>query len=317
MKVKHHFPPELFELLVETISCLFKSKKSVLTFFQGAGVDHSMTKDLQLQLRRDRDSIYKYDIARTVLVRLNEAGDNALRERREIVKRVCEFDDFSTCWPEDQHKAMGLVARVQNIVDRHDFFRRLQQQHESELRQHRESKRKEVEQLHQRREQSKSILQEINSLVLADDPHNRGKRLENVMNRFFASDGILVRESFALVEEPGQGISEQIDGVIQLDGEIYLVEMKWLNKAVDVEDVSRHISRVLTRSECRGLFISYSGYTDPAITTCKQAMKHAPIVLCTLKEFVMLLEKGKDVQELLRAKVHGLIIDKKPFTEIL
>ena len=268
-------------------------------------------------MRTDRESVYKSFIARTVLLRLNDAGDNAIRERREIVKRVCEFDDFSTCWPDDQTKARGLVASIQSVVNKHDFFRRIQQQRELDLQKHRESERIKAETLRQHREDLDDILQEINRLIVLTNPQERGKRFEEVINRLFEINGILVRESFVLVEEPGQGIGEQIDGVIELDGHIYIVEMKWLSEPIGVDKVSRHISRVLTRGECRGLFVSYSGYTGPAIEACKQVMREAPIVLGTLKEFVMAIEKETSIEEVLRAKIRGLIIDKRPFTEIL
>ena len=239
MNEKHHYPPELFELLVETIPCLFRSKQGVLTFFKGAGVADSLTEDIQAQLRTDRESVYKSFIARTVLLRLNDAGDNAIRERREIVKRVCEFDDFSTCWPDDQTKARGLVASIQSVVNKHDFFRRIQQQRELDLQKHRESERIKAETLRQHREDLNNILQEINRLIVLTNPQERGKRFEEVINRLFEINGILVRESLVLVEEPGQGIGEQIDGVIELDGHIYIVEMKWLSEPIGVDKVSR------------------------------------------------------------------------------
>ena len=85
---------ELLQLLVDTIPRLCKSKRDVFLFFRGAGTKRSMLSDLEGQLAKDRESINKFDIARTVLARLNEAGDKALRERREVVKRVYEFEDF-------------------------------------------------------------------------------------------------------------------------------------------------------------------------------------------------------------------------------
>ena len=39
MAEEYHYPPELFELLVQTIPLLVKGKKDVLTFFKGAGED--------------------------------------------------------------------------------------------------------------------------------------------------------------------------------------------------------------------------------------------------------------------------------------
>ena len=51
--------------------------------------------------------------------------------------------------------------------------------------------------------------------------------MESGLNRFFSSSGILLREAFTRVGEYGEGIIEQVDGVIEINGEIYLVEMKW------------------------------------------------------------------------------------------
>ena len=123
-----------------------------------------------------------------------------------------------------------------------------------------------------------------------DDAHKRGQLLEGVLNRLFKAEGILVRESLRRIAEPGHRVIEQIDGVIELNGDIYLVEMKWLAVPVGVPDVSQHLVRVFNRSASRGIFVSYSEYTTPAIDTCKESLSKMVVVLCTLKEFVMLLE---------------------------
>ena len=73
-----HYPPDLLNLLVDAIPRLCRSKRDVLLFFQGAGVASSITSDLAAQVERDRDSITKFQIARTVLTRLNAKGDGLL-----------------------------------------------------------------------------------------------------------------------------------------------------------------------------------------------------------------------------------------------
>jgi restriction system protein len=47
---------------------------------------------------------------RQVLSNLNEMGDNGLKLRREVLKRVAGFDSFSSCYPDNQLKAKGAVA---------------------------------------------------------------------------------------------------------------------------------------------------------------------------------------------------------------
>lgn len=71
-------------------------------------------------------------IVRTVLDRLNAKGKPSLLERREILKRVTEFEDFSTCWASDQLKAKGLVAEVSRVIGVKDSFTRMKQAQENE-----------------------------------------------------------------------------------------------------------------------------------------------------------------------------------------
>ena len=316
MYAKHLYPPELFELMVEAIACLFKSKRGVLTFFRGAGVHGRFTQDLETGLRNDRDSIYKVDISRTVLLRLNDSSERYLRELREILKRVCEFEDFSTCWPEDQQKARGLVAEIRAITNKHDFFRKLERQHEDELKKHRESARQEAESLRQLQSSRRDILQRIKKLIVMEDPHEKGRGFEQVINDLFKTEGISLEESFTLPLDKGHGTKEQIDGAIKMDGHIYLVEMKWHKAPIGVEHISRHINRLAIRSECRGLIVSYSNFTEPAVEACREAIRIAPIILCSLKEIVLFLEGEGMLEELLTRKFDQLILKKQPFLEI-
>ena len=259
----------------------------------------------------------RFSIVRTVLSRLNEAGDATLRVRREVVKRVVEVEDFSTCWPQDRLEAEGLVSRIRSVVNVKDSFTRMHQEREAETRKNLEDKRREAGALKRRRENIEAVHKDFTRLFAMDDAHKRGQLLEGVLNRLFEADGILVRESFTRVTEPGHGVIEQVDGVVELDGHIYLVEMKWLAKPVGVADVSQHLVRVFNRSASRGIFVSYSEYTVPAIDTCKESLSNMVVVLCTLQEFVMLLENDMSLREFLRSKIQGSIIDKQPYTEVL
>ena len=317
LDTRYHYPPELFQLLVDTIPRLCRSKRDVLTFFRGAGVKRSMVSELEAQLADNPESISKFEMVRTVLSQLNDAGDRALRERREVLKRVVEFEDFSTCWPDDHLEAQGLVSQVRRVIDVKDSFTRMKQEHDAEVRKRRETKRSEADALRQQRELLGDIQQDFYGLFAVDSPQARGLLLEKVLNRLFAASGILIREAFSRVPEPGQGTIEQIDGAIEVDGHIYLVEMKWLDARVGVRDVSEHLVRVFNRSATRGIFISYSDYTAPAIELCKESLSKAVVALCTLQEFVVLLEREHSLEDFLREKIRGSIVEKQPFTNVL
>ena len=320
--VVFHYPPELLQLLKDTIPLLCRSKRDVLLFFQGAGVPSSLFTDISKKVETDPKSISKFAIARDILERLNAKKDNHLRELREVVRRVTEFEDFSTCWDNDHLKAKGLVAEVRRVVDVKDAFTRMRIERETEATKAKVATESKIKAVQERRDRVQAISRDLYSLFAESDAHMRGKALESVLNRLFEAYGMLVRESFAVKGACGGGIIEQIDGVVEIDSDLYLVEMKWWNKPLGTNEVSPHLVRVYGRgAQAKGIFISYTDYTDPAIDTCRQALAGGALVtLCKLQEIVMVLDKfdqGADLRTMLRTKVHAALLDKKPWHEYL
>ena len=315
-QIIYHYPPELFNLLVDTIPLLFRGKKDVLIFFKGAGVNPKYMSDLSERVDNDRQNINKYEIVKNILVRINEEGETTVRERREILKRVTEFEDFSSCWPNDQLKAKGLVSEIRRVVNVKDSFARMQGERESERQKRIQENEMKIALLNEQNAKRAKIKNDFFSLFSETNPQKRGKALEGILNRLFEVNDILIREAFTRVGSTGEGIVEQIDGVIEIDGEIYLVEMKWWDKPLGNGEVSQHLVRVFNRQCVRGILISYSGYTSPAITMCKESLSQMVIVLCTLQEIMRILEEGGNLKELLKQKIHGALIDKNPMYEV-
>lgn len=317
MEETFHYPPELLNLLIDTIPLLCRSKRDVILFFKGAGVQPPITNDLLRKINKDKDSITKYEIARTVLVRLNERGEGALRERREILKRVTEFEDFSTCWPSDQLKAKGLVGEIRRVINVKDSFTRMNLEREAEIKKRQAETQIKQKEEKKRRERILSIKVDLFALFKETNSQKRGKALEGVLNRLFDVDRILIREAFTINGLNGEGIIEQIDGVIELEGRIYLVEMKWWDKALGPGEVSPHLVRVFSRDQANGIFISNSDFTPAAIDTCREALRQKVVVLCKLEEIVFLLEREEDFIKFLKEKIRAAIVHKNPFYEPL
>lgn len=313
MDIVFHYPPELLNLLIDAIPRLCRSKRDVLLFFRGAGVSEATLRDLNAQVRSDPESVTKFAIVRTVLTRLNEGGERTLRERREVLKRVVEFEDFSTCWPNDQLVVKGLVAEIRRVVNVKDSFTRIHQERDAEREQHKAAQRQKTEQLEKARVVRESIKQDLYALFKDADAHRRGKALEGVLNRLFKAEGVLVREAFTLSDPSGKGIFEQIDGVIQFDGNLYLVEVKWWADPIGPGDVAQHMVRIHSRGQSRGIFVSTSHYTPAAIQTCRDALAFSPFVLCELQEFVLLLERGGSLSDMFQHKITAVIAEKQPF----
>ena len=317
MDISFHYPPELFNLMVDTIPKLVRSKQDVIIFFIGAGVENSIYCDLQSQIEIDRDSINKYSMVKTILKKLNEKGEATLRERREILKRVIEFENFSTCWENDKLPAKGLVAEIRELVNKKDSFTRMKQERDKERNKVQQAAQETAKKKVIRKQELEKLNTDLKSLFIETNPQKRGKNLEKVLNNLFSIDGILVREALTIKNIEGAGITEQIDGIVSIDNKLCLVEMKWWGKPIGVAEVSQHLSRLFLRSDCEGIFISESGFTKTAIETCNEAQAQKTIVLCTLQEIILLIERKGNIYKFFKDKITAAKIEKTSYKEIL
>ena len=308
-----HYPPELFDLLVDAIPRLNRTKQGVLLFFQGAGVPEKVLTDLRVALARDPGSVNKFAITRTVLERLNAKGEASLRERREVLRRVVEFTNYDSCWPGDQLRAKGLVAAIRDVVNQKDSFTRMKQERDLE-RQARSSIVQDA--ARQKEERSRNIEDAKKAIYALFSPdmkgHVRGKKLESALNALFGAYGVLVREAFHLVGHNSEGIVEQVDGVIELAAHLYFVEVTWYSSPVGKGKVSEHLVRLMNRAEARGMFFSASEYTKPAIAVARDFLNHKVVVLATLNEVVRMLEASDELGVFLEKKVTAALIERNP-----
>ena len=256
----------------------------------------------------------KYHISRELLVHLNEQGESSLGVRRELLKRVVEFEDYSICWEGDRAIARGLVAQIRDLVNKKDSFTRMRNEKDEEKRKRIEVADAEVKAVIQNKHEREQVYKDLCALFGVEDAQSRGKALESVLNRLFNCHGILIREAFTIKGNCSEGVIEQIDGVIELDGTLYLVEMKWWNSALGPGDVAQHIVRVFSRGgNVRGVFISYSKFTDAAIASCREAIVLGRIVVLTfIEDIVRLLSQDGDLKNWLKSKVDSAVLEKNP-----
>lgn len=307
----YHYPPDLISALIDTIPLLGRSKPDTLGFFRACGVAERHLADLHHRVVADRDSINKYEIVRTVITRLNEEGDSGLRARREIIRRVIEWEDFSTCWPDKAAAARGHVTRVRQLVHAKDAFVRMQQERDREREERLRAQREAAADAARKRCERRALYDELVTLFGRNDPQQRGLKLEGLLNRIFKLDGLGVRESFTLATDSGQ-IGEQIDGLIELGNQPYLVEVKWWKDPLGVNGVAQHLVRVYSRAGVHGLIVSASGFAETSIEQCRQALAQKTFVLAELREIIHLLERDGDFADWLRVKTRAACVDRKP-----
>jgi restriction system protein len=310
----YHYPTELLALLQDCIPLLCRGKSDVFQFFRAAGVSRDLYSDWETRWRNDSDSVGKYPVVRDVLNKLNARQTNdALRQRREIIKRVTAWENFTTLWEKDRMPAKGLVAEIRQTVKMADAFTKMEREKDEARREQSKAKQAELDAARTRRSQRDAIRKEIGALFSESNHQKRGKALEGLLNRLFTSFDISIRDAFNIRGEEGEGIIAQIDGAIALDNDIYLVEMKWLSEKVGPGDIAQHVTRVMHRGEgARGLFISATDYTPAAQKTLCEALNYRVHIATGLYEIIFALEKEADIRQLLRDKVQAAILDKNP-----
>jgi hypothetical protein len=93
-----HYPPDVFDAVVDAVPLLTRSKRDVVLFFRGCGVGRGLLADIERRID-GQPTFSKYHITREVLAYVNELGDSGLGPRRQILKRISEFDEFPPAIP--------------------------------------------------------------------------------------------------------------------------------------------------------------------------------------------------------------------------
>jgi hypothetical protein len=120
------------------------------------------------------------------------------------------------------------------------------------------SERTPVTHLTPSRETVSRLRDKINSLQSLA-PQERGFAFERFLNELFEDFGLTPRSSFRL-------IGEQIDGSFQVGQDVYLVEAKWQNHRIGQADLLSFSGKVEGKAHwSRGVFISYSGFTEEGL----------------------------------------------------
>jgi hypothetical protein len=133
----------------------------------------------------------------------------------------------------------------------------------------------------------------------SDTPQARGYAFEKYLNELFKASGLEPRGAFKIE-------GEQIDGSFILRDEVYLLEAKWTTQKTNKADLVVFKDKVSNKSTfTRGLFISYSGYTDEALESLSRGAR-VNIVLMTVQELAIALKDDMTLKDFLWKKVRAL-----------
>jgi Restriction endonuclease len=104
------------------------------------------------------------------------------------------------------------------------------------------------------------------------------------------------------VTEPFRVNCEQIDGAVKYDGEHYIMEAKWQEKAAANEAVYQFAGKIEGKMYGRGLFFSVHGFSDHVVTSLVQG-KALKTVFVDGADLILVLEGIIGFAEMLDRKI--------------
>jgi hypothetical protein len=310
----YQFRPDVFTAVVDAIALIRNSKRDIVTFFRGAGLEHPQMREYERQIQIDRGALRKTEMAYTLLKIVNEIStDDGLKIRREILKAVVDFNNFEAVFPDKTLAAKGAVVKVRELVNEKDAFTRMQLERESERSKWLAQKGAEQELERRKKLRHDDIKRRLYALFTMEDEYERGRLFEVLLNDWCAHEGILVKESFRITGDKDRRTIEQIDGLIEIGGHLYVVEIKWWKSNLGPKDIAQHVMRVFTRGDARGLFIANPGYTDAAIQDVRRALTQKVIVLGTTEELYNIMARDHSLSQWIGDKANAAIGERNPF----
>ena len=301
----YHYPPDVLELLVDTIPRLIKSKAGLLDFFEQAGTPEELLAEWRTKLHKDRMSVSKYHLARGVLRGLNALGDEARPIRHQVLSRLARHADFSAGWEDDRGRAEELVSRIRELAGETDAGTWQASCQEALARQvTRETYHARLKDTEDRRLALEALKRDLYQAFRVSDPAERRAILGTVLPRLFTCHDIPTRQATAAPPVDDAAV------LIEFDGGLFLVELRWSDRPLDFRQLAPHLVTLYGCPDLRGLLISSSGFTDQAIRDLS-SIQPQRLVLCQLQEIVLLLEEGRDLKGLLRAKLRAAETEQK------
>lgn len=169
-----------------------------------------------------------------------------------------------------------------------------------------------VHKIRRSKERFEDLQQRFSQLFSIQNPQERGKKLEKVLNDIFSYFKIGVKEDFIIYDDETGKNYEQIDGVVEINHYLTLVEMKWEKVPIGADKIARFMSRLLVRKNVDGIVISYSSFAETAVPTAKEALAISVIALVDLKDIFDVLNQKKDLAEFFSELIKNVKLYKNP-----
>ena len=276
------------QALKEALSLVYWYKSDLRSFLSQSLSDPSV-------LSRLNWDDYKRNIVATLIDHLTKKEEVYQQDLICLMTEVCGVTDFSHLKKlEDGNRkvtdATGAVEALRVQLKAHQDIQ--EAKHDAEER--RQEAHARLMQVNEVRRQLDRLKSEFFKLVSSDNPQQRGFTVEKVIKSLFDLYDLDPKASFRIT-------GEQIDGAFSFEGTDYLLEAKWQQKPVDVQDLDGLAGKLSRKLEnTLGLFLSINGFSEDAVKTHSSGRRL--VILMDGSDLTAVLEGRIDLIQLLLRK---------------
>jgi len=280
------FPKDIKLAMRECILKLLWSKDDIVGFFES----NSCTKS-DIRALGDYKSMHRYAIVDAMFAHLSQKPDQGLGQFRAMLQSLIAWDHFDTYYF-DKLRKLNRPEAEQAI----NHLKQLQEIRDHKLHEQRKERQRKEDAAREPSATLPDLKSKFIGLLQGEElGAKRGYVLEEVLLS-------LSKLSSLEVTEPYRVNGEQIDGAIKFDGEHYIVEAKWQDKAAANEPVYQFAGKIEGKMYGRGLFFSIHGFSDQVVTSLVTG-KAIKTVFIDGADLVLVLEGILSFTEMLDRKI--------------
>jgi hypothetical protein len=284
------FPADIKHCMQDCILALLWPRNDIYGFFRDHGCT---TADLKLIKPFKEENIARGAMVQRMFDRLAERPDGGLGAFRAMLKALVEWSHFDTYYFDklaklDRDVAQKHLAHLGQLVEIRD----------SKIKEQRH--RRDVSAQHQQTtsETRQTLLAHFLDLYKSEGrPQDRGYALERLFQDLAKLEAIEVTGAF-------RSTGEQIDAGLKFDGENYLVELKWQDRAASTEPLFAFASKIEGKMYGRGLFVSINGFMPEPVEALLKG-RALRTVLIDGEDMILVLEGHTSFRAMLDVKVRA------------
>ena len=281
------FPADIKGCMRDCILSILWAKKDIYSFFENNGCTKSDLKQIT-----NFQELNRLSMIDTMFEHLSQKNtQNGLGVFRAMLKSLLDWSHFDPYYF-DKLQKLDRQEAIKNL----DHLKQLQEIRDAKIK----SERVRREKLHKANQKPNYSLQEILDKFLnlyqgKTSTQERGYELESIIYQLSKLSQLEVTESFRVK-------GEQIDGAIKFEGQHYLIEAKWQDRASSNGPVYQFVGKVQGKMYGRGIFISINGFSDYVIESVIEG-KAIKTIFVDGEDLILVLEGLLSFKQLIGIKV--------------